>query len=113
LFRGDIPCAAPSKHYRRKTIFLMGSCNYDKKELKSGFCAGQNGCALITARPLRNEDAGAVCHVMKGVGESAESKRLLLEKEHLSAIPSGIALATTETVATADLSGHSPKGDDG
>jgi hypothetical protein len=51
-------------------------------------------------------------------------KPQLLEKEPLSAIPSaissGIALATTEALATAeassataDLSRHSPKGDDG
>jgi hypothetical protein len=47
-------------------------------------------------------------------GDVAELKPLLLEKEHLSAIPSAIALATAEaSLATADLSRHSPKGDDG
>jgi len=33
------------------------------------------------ARPLRNEAAGAVCHVMKGVGDVTKLKRLLLEYE--------------------------------
>jgi hypothetical protein len=32
-------------------------------------------------QPLRKEDAGAVCHVMKGVGHLAALKRLLLEDE--------------------------------
>jgi hypothetical protein len=30
-------------------------------------------------RPLRNEDTGAICHVLKGVVDVAELKRLLLE----------------------------------
>jgi hypothetical protein len=62
----------------------------ERKELESGFWAGQNGCVLFVAPPLRNEDAGTVSHVMKGVGDVAELKRLLLGKEHLSTIPSGI-----------------------
>ena len=64
---------------------MKGSHNWDGKYLKSGFWTGQNGCALIIARPLRHEDAGAVCRVVKGVVDVSEWKRLLLEKEPLSA----------------------------
>jgi hypothetical protein len=37
------------------------------------------------AQPVRNEDAGAVCQVMKGFGDAAELKRLLSEGEHVDA----------------------------
>jgi hypothetical protein len=64
---------------------MKGSYNCDRKELESGSRTGQYGCALITARPLRNEDAAAVCHIMKGVGDEAEWKRLFLEGEQADA----------------------------
>lgn len=59
----------------------------------------------------------AICHVVKDLGDVAKLKRLLLEKEPLSAIPtaipSGIALVTTEALATADLSAIARMGDGG
>jgi hypothetical protein len=67
---------------RQELTEVKGSYNCDRKELNSGFWAGQDGCAKIMARRLRHEDAGPVCRVMKGLGDVAELKRLLLEGEH-------------------------------
>jgi hypothetical protein len=53
---------------------------------ESGFWTGQNGCAQITARTLRNEDAGAICHAMNDFWDAAKLKPLLLEDEQEDAL---------------------------
>jgi hypothetical protein len=87
---------------------MKGSYNCDRKELLINF-----GAAAFKKGRQRLVNSWqffvlSCLRVNQALGDVAELKRLLLKNEHLSAIPwaipSGIALATTEALATAEAS---------